>query len=197
MNKKLQHLKTTKKSLQASRISVEGRGVVHFWAETATTDQNPVNYKPLYMTCNQPSSILESDWFLLGNRPCSNSNFIVLVTLAGNNFPCTFHLTLLGQCWQQPKFGASSMAFARKLHEILSWIVELFSLQCALESQSVVFYLSIFMMAPGRVLLQPRIIFLSIVISFCNWSCLLSNNPWIRPWFLRKGHWSIQGHAAL
>lgn len=30
MNKKLQHLKTTKKSLQASRISVEGRGVVHF-----------------------------------------------------------------------------------------------------------------------------------------------------------------------
>lgn len=37
-----------------------------------------------------------------------------------------------------------------------------------------------------EVLLQPRIIFLSIVISFCNWSCLLSNNPWIRPWFLRK-----------
>jgi transcription factor SPN1 len=30
MNKKLQHLKTPKKSLQASRISVEGRGVVHF-----------------------------------------------------------------------------------------------------------------------------------------------------------------------
>jgi hypothetical protein len=38
---------------------------------------------------------------------------------------------LLGQCWQQPKFGASSMAFARKLHENLFWIVYIFLVVCS------------------------------------------------------------------
>jgi hypothetical protein len=69
--------------------------------------------------------VIDSSWAI---DPAGNSNFVVLVALAGNNFPWTFHLTLLGQCWQQPKFGASSMAFARKLHQNLFWIVELLSL---------------------------------------------------------------------